>query len=214
MPDPTDGNPTTPAPTPPQPATAPADQSTNLRPCPACTRQVSLKAASCPNCGHPFEDLWKAVKRVGGIVFIAVGILGLGLQTVLLKLVKGQGVGGEELLPVFLQTAPLTIAVTLIVLSVLWKWVDGPFKFVVFSAMILFGSLILSSFLGNPKDIPNITGHPVFSLHKMVLYYWNIYGPSLFASALILGSFLAWAANKLWPLVIKGTPPSTASGSK
>lgn len=158
------------------------------------------------------DDPWATVKRVGRIVFIAVGVLGLGLQTVLMKLVKGQGVGGEDLLPIFLQTAPLTMAVTLIVLSVLWKWVDGPVKFLVVAAMILFASLFLSLFLGDPKDLPKVKGHPVFSLHIMLAYYWRSYGPSLFASAVLLGSFLAWAANKLWPGPVNGTPPSSGGG--
>ncbi len=213
MPDPSDATPSMPPPPPPPPPVAvPAHPSINLKPCPACNRLLSPKAASCPNCGHPI-DPWATVKRVGGIVFVAVAVLGLGLQTVLLKLVKGQGVGGEELLPIFLQTAPLTIAVTLIVISVLWKWVDGPALFLVVSAMILFVSLLVSHFLGSTKDLPKVEGHPVFSLHTMLLFYWSLYGPTLFASAVILGSFLAWAANKLWPFTPVGTPPITGSGS-
>ena len=209
MPDPTDANSSTqPLPPDPAPVATPADHPTNLTPCPACSRPLSPKAASCPNCGHPMENPWATVKRVGGIVFIAVGVLGLGLQTVLMKLVKGQGIGSEDLLPIFLQTAPLSIAVTLIVLSMLWKWVEGPGQLLVVSAIILFASLILSSFLSSPKDLPKIEGHPVFSLHIILSYYWRVYGPSLFASAVILGSFLAWAANKLWPLLPGGTPPN------
>ena len=159
------------------------------------------------------DDPWATVGRVGGIVFFAVGILGLGLQTVLMKLVKGHGVAGEDLLPIFLQTAPLTIAVTLIVLSSLWKWVDGPLQFIGIGALILLASMYLGSYFGGPKELPKIDGHPVFSLPTIISFYWRVYGPGLFASAIILGSFLGWAANKLWPLPIKVVPPSTASGT-
>ena len=176
--------------------------------CPACSRLISAQAASCPNCGHPtatlpsLEEKWTQIKKVGGLVAAAIIVLTLGAQAAFLKLVSGVASGevASTLQNVFLQTAPFTIAVTIIGLTVVWNWIDGFLQLIAVSGVVLFLSLVLGSYLGGLGKLPEVGGNPVMMLVSALKFYWGHYGASLFVSSLILGIFLTWVISKLWPL--------------
>jgi hypothetical protein len=60
------------------PKTTEEIQAANLKPCPACARQVSKKAVSCPNCGHMIQSVSE--------------ITGKSIQTICIRLVIGAGI--------------------------------------------------------------------------------------------------------------------------
>ena len=174
--------------------------------CPACGRDLSPEAASCPNCGHPMKrppgtpDAWGEVQRAGGYVALGVGVLMLGVQAAFLKLVGGgEARGAETLSQVFLQATPLTIAVMMIVLAGMQTWFKdfGSFwMFVVVTSML---SLVLGCWWGGLGKLPNLEGGSWLLPFRALAFYWSRYGPSLFLSAVTLGTYLAWATNRLWP---------------
>ncbi len=186
--------------------------------CPACSRLISAQAATCPNCGHPMatvpslEQKWTQIKKVGGLVAAAIIVLTLGAQAAFLKLVSGVDSGevASTLQNVFLQTAPFTIAVTIIGLTVMWKWIEGFLQLIAVTGVVLFVSLVLGSYLGGLGKLPEVGGNPGMMLVSALKFYWGHYGPSLFVSSLILGIFLTWVMTKLWPMNELPINPSSA----
>ncbi len=139
------------------------------------------------------------------LVSLVVGALSLGAQTTFLKFVGAESLnelGATTLLKVFLQTAPLTIAVTLIALAVIQKWWEETAPLLFFAAAMLFLSVFLGSLLGGLGQMPSIQGNLGAVFFKSLAYYWRHYGPSLFLSSLILGVFLAWFMTKEGPQAI------------
>lgn len=175
--------------------------------CSACGHQVSTQAASCPHCGHPLaapsaeDKKWEEINRMGSLVAIVIATLTLGGQAVFLKLVKGDvsEASADTLLQVFLQTTPLTLAVMLVGVAVVRDWVDGFLQTILLSAVALLVSLHLGSWLGGLGQPPAMENSVLGVVFGATVFYWKIYGASLFISSLVLGAFLAWVANKLWP---------------
>ena len=50
----------------------------NLMPCPSCGQEVSLQAASCPKCGHPFRSV-AASTSMNVWDFVGFGVCGVGI---------------------------------------------------------------------------------------------------------------------------------------
>jgi len=180
----------------------------NLIPCSACGHQISSAAASCPNCGHPrdpgFFGKVEKIQKIGGFVAIVISILVLGLQATALKAIglsiAPPGAPEVTLTTVFLQTAPFTIAVTIIAL-VLRKEESsrGVWEGFVLAAIVLAVSVYLNAWLtGKEIGVP-ILGNPFVVVLNTLTYYWQLYGASLFVSSIVLGVFLAWAIDHLWP---------------
>ncbi|MEO8505506.1 MAG: hypothetical protein ABI609_16545 [Acidobacteriota bacterium] len=138
---------------------------------------------------------------MGGMVALVISTLTLGGQAVFLRLVKSDvsEASADTLFQVFVQTAPLTIAVAIVGLAIIRKWVDGFLKVVLLSAWVLFASLQLGSRLGRMGKLPTLGNGVLSVVFGATAFYWKIYGPSLFVSALVLGGFLAWVVNKVWP---------------
>lgn len=180
----------------------------SLVPCPTCSHQVSTSAESCPNCGHPLQEgivkKFEHVQKIGGVVLFLISLILVGVQTTLLKMIgmANAGPGAEEisLLKVFLQTAPFTVAVAMIVTV----WIKDSttrrvWEGTVLSAIVLAVSIYLNSWLTGDSDSTVPLGNPFVMVMNSLLLYWRLYGAALFISSLILGSFLAWSINRLWP---------------
>lgn len=52
-----------------------AETTTALIPCPACAREVSPSAATCPQCGHPLTQRKAGGTPAAAKILIALGIL-------------------------------------------------------------------------------------------------------------------------------------------
>ena len=196
---------------------------TKLVACPVCNRQVSSQAASCPNCGHPIAspspqpktsspshaEKWAQVNRVGAVVSAAIVTLTLGVQAAFLNFVGGPGGegGGAPLAQVFVQTAPLTIAVMIIAFAAMRDWFDSFGIWAFFSGVTLLISTWLGAWLGGLSRLPE--GGNIFSL---IAFYLGYYGPAHFLSSLILGVFLAWVVAKFWPLKTAVAKVNTGTG--
>ena len=108
---------------------------------------------------------------------------------------------GSPLLRVFLQTAPLTVAVAIIALAHIRKWFDDFAQLLFFSAVALPASVLFASVVGNLGSLPSFASiNPVTFPTKALALYWRHYGASLLLSSLILGVFLAWAITKRLPV--------------
>ncbi|MEQ1762182.1 MAG: hypothetical protein ABL984_03445 [Pyrinomonadaceae bacterium] len=185
-----------------------ASMETELIPCTICGHEISKAAASCPNCGHPrdqglFAKVEK-VQKIGGFIAILISLLVLGLQATALKLIglsnAAPGAPEVSLTTVFLQTAPFTIAVTIIAL-VLKKEESsrGVWEGFVLAAIVLGASVYLNAWLTGKELGVSFFGNPFVVVLNTLLFYWKLYGASLFLSSIALGGFLAWAIDHLWP---------------
>lgn len=184
------------------------ENSKQLMPCEGCGHSISRSAASCPNCGHPVKagivSTFEQIQKVGGFVSIVISILVLGLQATVLKMIgvanAGPQAGEVTLTTVFLQTAPFTIAVTLIIIVLIKDKSTRQFSEVIgISCVILLGSVWLNSWLTGKGSLGSVLGNPFAIIFKTLSLYWLLYGASLFFSSIILGAFLAWTVTKLWP---------------
>jgi hypothetical protein len=126
-------------------------------------------------------------------------VLTLGGQAIFLKLVKADvsEANSDTLFQVFLQTAPLTLGVMLVGIAMLREWFDD--GMLVFIVATMFASLHLGSWLGGLGTLPSMGEGWLTLLFGGIAFYWKVYGPSLFVSSIVLGAFLAWVVNKLWP---------------
>ena len=144
-------------------------------------------------------------RHVMSLVSLVVGVLSLGAQTTFLKFVSAESLnelGATTLLKVFLQTAPLTIAVMLIALAAIQEWWKEMAPLLFFAAAMLFLSVFLGSWFGGLGQMPSIQGNLGAVFFNSLAFYWRHYGPSLFLSSLILGVFLAWFMTKEGPQAI------------
>lgn len=176
--------------------------------CPACGRQISMHAVSCPHCGHPVLPTVQprypgtVTRHVGSLLQLAVLTLGLGAQGAFHKVVSAENlreIGDATLLRVFLQTAPLTIAVILITLAIMRKWWAEAASTLFFAAVVLFLSVMAGSWFGGLGHLPAMQGNLGTVFFRALGVYWRAYGPSLFFSSLMLGVFLAWTLQNDWP---------------
>lgn len=179
-----------------------------LMACPACGRQISMHAVSCPQCGHPVLPTVQPrypgteARHVVTLLQLAVAILTLGAQGTFHKIVSAENmteIGDATLLKVFLQTAPLTIAVILITLAIMRKWWAETASTLFFAAVVLFLSVMFGSWFGGLGRLPAMQGNLGTVFFRALGVYWRAYGPGLFVSSLILGVFLAWTLENDWP---------------
>lgn len=184
----------------------------NLSPCTVCGHEISTAASTCPNCGHPRDNGLFAkvdkVQKIGGFVSILISIIVLGLQATAFKMIglsnAAPGAPEVSLMAVFLQTAPFTIAVTVILYVLLTEesrievW-EG----IVMAAIVLGGSVFLNAWLNGTGSGTSVLGNPLVVIFKTLTLYWELYGPALFISSILLGGFLAWAIDHLWQGSVK-----------
>jgi hypothetical protein len=178
-----------------------------LMPCPACGHQLSTHAASCPQCGHPMATHAAAHSgldyshHVGKLVLITLSVLTLGGQATFLTVTRAGSVdeaGAASVMRVFLQTAPLTVALTLITLAIIRKWWDEASSLLFFAGVMLLASLFLGSWFGGLGNVSSVQGNLGTVLFRSMAFYWRHYGARLFVSSLILGPFLAFNLSRQW----------------
>jgi zinc ribbon protein len=182
-----------------------------LIPCPACGHQLSAQAISCPQCGHPIAAALpkpgesRASALFGPAMMAAMTFLTTGAGAAAVKLVtagRGEALSDDTLVRLYMQTTPLTIAVTLIALSVIRKWWDDGASTLFFAAVVLLASVYLGSWFGNLGSLPSIQGSMITSSFRVLAFYWRHYGVSFFLASLLLGIFLAKVLSQQWETLV------------
>ena len=186
--------------------------------CPECARQVSTKARSCPNCGYPLlaetkkptftEDLGN-VKSVGVWVAIGVSAAGLGIPTLLAKLISPGSFGAAEtqtLWTIFALTAPLTGAIGIYSAFLFNKTFREVADHYVVHVLILVGAFLVTIPISNllaPQnpiklaDLKNNIGFWTTPVYILTTYF-KAYGAWNFVCSLAVGIFLGWTWEKLF----------------
>ena len=187
--------------------------------CPECGKQVSDKAQSCPNCGYPlkaeiknppsFTEDFTKVKKAGWWVALLLSLSGLGLPTLLGKLISPGTLGGsetEKIWTLFVLTAPLTCAVgiysALLFNRSFRDMTTNGYIHLFIPLAIFVGTAAISS-LFDPQtpiklhDLGNQNG--LYGTLAFILKtYFKAYGAWNFLCSVAVGVFLGWTWEKLF----------------
>ena len=187
--------------------------------CPECGKQVSDKAQSCPNCGYPLkaeiknpptftEDLTK-VKKAGWWVALLLSLSGLGLPTLVGKLISPGTLGGsetEKIWTIFALTAPLTCAVGIYSAFLFNKTFRDVADHYVVHVLILVGAFLVTIPISNvlapqgPIKFGDLKNHIGFWVTPIYIFktYFEAYGWRNFVCSIAVGIFLGWTWEKLF----------------
>jgi hypothetical protein len=163
----------------------------------------TVTTASAPDKPDTLSQNLAEVRRAGNWVLHLISLFTLGLPAYIGKLIEPV----LDFWDIFAITAPLTIAIAVIGVSLIRKWFDEGLGYLWFAA----GTVVGTSWIGNRVfdapgwiDIWKITGsyriHPILLplafLWEYSKNYYYLYGNGRFASSLVIGSFLAWVWGK------------------
>lgn len=150
----------------------------------------------------------RQVQQVGFWVALLVSAPALGLPGLISELLHA-----KELLTLWSlvrATAPLTAAVAVIGVVVVRRWMSI-YQLSVFAPAALLATTALGRAWGL-RGIPAANNVPFWTtlngsgLARMLKSYFDLYGPTAFGSALLVGAFLAWVWGvKLWPYLARGS---------
>ncbi|QQS31168.1 MAG: hypothetical protein IPM47_09730 [Sphingobacteriales bacterium] len=150
------------------------------------------------------KKAWKDVRWVGFFVFLFVSIPSMAVSTLLTKLLSPTAMNaemGQNLLEIALKTAPLTLAVIIIVFIHLRDWIEFGWGSLFLSIFVL----LVTTLLLNKQGYEMIklawaqsTGNVAITfLLNLLLGYLGMYFWWPFVCSLVVGTFGAWATNRL-----------------
>ncbi len=150
------------------------------------------------------KKAWKEVRWVGFFVFIFVSIPSMAVSTLITKLLSPGEMDaemGQNLIEIGLKTAPLTLAVMIIIFAHLREWVESGWASLFLSIFVLVGTTLLLNKQGYEMvqtAWAQATGNVVISFFlNLMLGYLQLYFWWPFVSSLVIGSFGGWATYRI-----------------
>lgn len=182
-------------------------------------------AASKADQPKSLNDDLKQIAQGAGVVALALSVLSLGLPAIIAWITEKLG----PAIPIWkalAATAPLTVSIALIGVGLVRGRLDGLWKFLFACAAVLIATASVARLVGMPgwidlsshfNDLPSNPANGLIAVSWLFLQnYWNIYGPQLFGSSVVVGAFLTWAWGvKILPHLdrLYATPPSENSAN-
>ena len=194
--------------------------------CGTCGNELPPGAEFCPTCGpkgivrpgaarrsrsrdnalpqqgkgrrRTFQEDSEEILKVGSWVGLFVTFVGLGIHTVIVNRIAS----ASPILAVIIDTVPLTMAIAILGVGILRGWFDEMhggqllLLLLIFIIPFVFSALLGIGDVANWREVKFEGGLPGI-IPSLLKYYWRTYGPGMFISSFVVGSFLAWAWGEM-----------------